>query len=161
MTSETFTDPLRWRHCFLIALLVSAAACSSRTPQLGASSGRLAPCPASPNCVSSDADDEAHRIPSLQLVGSAATAWPLVRAAVAEMPRTRLVTEAPGYLHAECRSAIFGFVDDLELYLRPDHRSLAVRSASRRGYSDLGVNRRRIETLCATLAARGIVSSCR
>ena len=63
----------------------------------------------------------------------------------------------PDYLHAECRSAVFGFVDDLELNLRPAEGIIAVRSASRLGYSDLGVNRKRIETLRTALIRQGIV----
>jgi uncharacterized protein (DUF1499 family) len=78
---------------------------------------------------------------------------------VAKLPRTRIVTDAEGYLHAECRSALLGFVDDLELHLRPADAQIAVRSASRLGYSDMGVNRRRVEALRAALAARGVIRS--
>jgi uncharacterized protein (DUF1499 family) len=67
------------------------------------------------------------------------------------------VNETPGYLHAECRSALFGFVDDLELHLRVSEGVIAVRSASRLGYSDLGVNRRRVEILRTSLINRGMV----
>ena len=63
------------------------------------------------------------------------------------------------YLHAECASAIFGFVDDLELHLRTTEGMIAVRSAARLGYSDLGVNRRRIENLRALLVSQGIVAN--
>jgi uncharacterized protein (DUF1499 family) len=76
---------------------------------------------------------------------------------VAALPRTRIVADTGSYLHAECRSALFGFVDDLELQLRPDRSLIAVRSASRVGYSDLGANRRRVEELRSELARRGIV----
>ncbi len=71
------------------------------------------------------------------------------------MPRTRIVTESPEYLHAECRSSVFGFVDDLELQLRPSDGIIAVRSASRLGHSDFGVNRKRIETLRNALIKKG------
>jgi len=67
------------------------------------------------------------------------------------------VKETSDYLHAECRSAWFGFVDDLELHLRPSEASIAVRSASRLGYSDLGVNRRRVEDLRASLIGRQVL----
>jgi uncharacterized protein (DUF1499 family) len=66
------------------------------------------------------------------------------------------VNETSGYLHAECRSALLGFVDDLELHLRPSEGVIAVRSASRLGYSDFGVNRRRVEVLRASLISRGM-----
>jgi uncharacterized protein (DUF1499 family) len=60
-------------------------------------------------------------------------------------------------LHAEVTSSFFGFVDDLELHLRPADRMIAVRSASRLGYSDFGVNRARIEHLRALLQEQKIV----
>ncbi len=74
-----------------------------------------------------------------------------------ELPRARIVEETEDYLHAECRSALFGFVDDLELQLRPSESIIAVRSASRLGYSDFGVNRRRVEALRESLAGRGVL----
>jgi uncharacterized protein (DUF1499 family) len=86
-------------------------------------------------------------------------AWPAARAAVLSLPRTQIVAESANYLHAECSSAVFGFVDDLELHLRPKSGLIAVRSASRLGYRDFGVNRKRIEKLRAVLAAHGIVKS--
>jgi uncharacterized protein (DUF1499 family) len=67
------------------------------------------------------------------------------------------IAETSDYLHAECATAIFGFVDDLELHLRVAEGVIAVRSASRLGYSDLGVNRRRIENLRALLGKQGIL----
>jgi uncharacterized protein (DUF1499 family) len=77
----------------------------------------------------------------------AGEAWPAVRGSVENLPRTRIVAVTSDYLHAECASAVFGFVDDLELHLRRAEGVIAVRSASRLGHSDLGVNRRRIENL--------------
>lgn len=81
----------------------------------------------------------------------------MARTLVAELPRTTIITQGPDYLHAECRSAVFGFVDDLELHLRPDKNTIAVRSAARLGYSDLGVNRKRIEDLRSKLTGRGAI----
>ena len=124
---------------------------------LGVRDGRLAPCPASPNCVSSDARDAEHAVEPLRLAQPAEKAWRNIREAVASLPRTAFVVETEDYLHAECRSALLGFVDDLELHLRPAEGIVAVRSASRLGYSDLGVNRKRVEELRAALRARGVL----
>ena len=88
----------------------------------------------------------------------AGDAWPAVRRSVENLSRTRIVAETSDYLHAEAASAIFGFVDDLELHLRTAEGVIAVRSASRLGYSDLGANRRRIENLRALLVRQGIVA---
>jgi uncharacterized protein (DUF1499 family) len=116
----------------------------------------LAPCPSTPNCVSSDAEDD-HRIEPLELAVSPEDAWQALRDAVEGMPRTKIVNVTDEYLHAEIRTAVFRFVDDLELQLRPGSGTIAVRSASRVGRSDLGVNRRRVERLRARLQDRGVV----
>lgn len=126
--------------------------------KLGINNSKLAACPTSPNCVSSDAVDADHYIEPFHLAGSPSEAWPLTQALVAALPRTKLVTLESNYLHAECRSALFGFVDDLELHLRPEERMIAVRSAARLGYTDFGVNRKRVEQLRAELLSRGVIS---
>ena len=113
----------------------------------------LSPCPDSPNCVSSDAHDQQHQIAPLTFSTPAAEAWQLLQEQLAKLPRTAVVTENPGYLHVECRSKLFGFVDDLEFQLRAAQGLIAVRSAARTGYYDFGVNRQRIEELRAALLA--------
>jgi uncharacterized protein (DUF1499 family) len=128
---------------------------------LGVVGGRLADCPFSPNCVCSDAADDARRVAPFRLAIPADEAWKAVREAVAALPRTHIVKRAGDYLHAECRSRLLGFVDDLELHLRAKggpHGSVAVRSAARLGYSDFGVNRARVEQLRADLIARGVIA---
>ncbi|HZP92153.1 MAG TPA: DUF1499 domain-containing protein [Burkholderiales bacterium] len=125
--------------------------------RLSGPGSRLEPCPDSPNCVCSDAPDKAHAIAPFRLAVPAAQAWEAACAAVASMPRTRIVTESAEYLHAECTSAVFRFIDDLELQLRAGEGIIAVRSASRLGYSDFGVNRHRVKQLHAVLAARGVI----
>ena len=129
----------------------------SRPAKLGIHGGRLAPCPASPNCVSSDADDAVHAIRPFKLEAPPAEAWRVLRSLIADLRRTKLVTATSDYVHAECSSAVFGFVDDLELHLRASNGIIAVRSAARRGYRDLGVNRKRLEKLRSLLATRGIL----
>lgn len=145
----------------IAAVLVGAAlafACAGRRPEgLGLVDGRLRSCPASPNCVFSGAEDEEHAIAPLVLAVAPEDAWPAVRAAVEALPRTRIVRADEGYLHAECTSRIFRFVDDLELQLRPEEGAVAVRSASRVGHGDMGVNRARVEKLRGALAASGVV----
>ena len=134
--------------------------CAATPPaNLGVHDGRLSPCPRWPNCVSSDATDPVHAIAPLALTVPAEEAWATTQSIVAGLARTCLIAAAPDYLHAESRSALLGFVDDLELHLRASDGLIAVRSASRLGYGDMGVNRRRVEHLRATLAQRGVVAS--
>ena len=120
---------------------------SGAAPTLGARDGRLAPLPRRPNAVSSQADDPGRRVAPLHYAGDADAAWHRLRSVVEAMPRSRVVREESGYLHAEFTSRIFRFVDDLELLLDEDARVIHVRSASRVGHSDLGANRRRVEAL--------------
>ena len=102
---------------------------------------RLGSCPASPNCVCSEnADDDAHSV--APITGAADQAMIIE---VAETAGGQLVSEAPGYVHFIFTSRIFRFVDDVEF--RIDKDLTHVRSASRVGYSDLGVNQKRVEQL--------------
>ncbi|UCD67667.1 MAG: DUF1499 domain-containing protein [Betaproteobacteria bacterium] len=128
-----------------------------RASSLGLTDSGLSACPSSPNCVCSDESGTAQTIEPLRLSIAAEDAWPLVQQTVRNLPRTRMVSNTSDYIHAECASSLFGFVDDLELNLRPDDRIIAVRSASRLGYYDFGANRRRVETLRTALRERNVV----
>jgi len=139
-------------------LVMPLFSCTGTRPSnLGVKDARLAPCPSSPNCVSTDDADAAHRIPAFQLAMPAPDAWRAVRSTVAELPRTKIIAATDDYLHAECSSAFFGFVDDLELHLRPAQNLVAARSAARLGKSDFGVNRKRVENFRALLAKQGVI----
>ena len=124
-----------------------------RPQNLGYDNGRLAPCKRTPNCVSSQADpaDEQHYIPPIALKKDAIAQ---VRKAVESMPRARVVQAEPGYLYAEFTSKLMGFVDDVEFLADPARGVVHVRSASRLGRRDFGVNRSRVEKLRALLEKR-------
>ena len=143
-----------------VILVMPLFCCAGTKPaNLGIKNSRLAPCPSTPNCVSSDDADRGHRIIPLELTLAipAGETWRAVRTAVAGLPRTKIITDTDDYLHAECSSAFFGFVDDLGLHLRPGGDLIAVRSAARLGHGDFGVNRRRVEKLRSSLRRQGIV----
>lgn len=144
----------RWGLVFIILFL---SACSGNEVTTGIVDGRLAPCPSSPNCVSSDASDERHRVEPYRLKAAPKSAWRGLQNVIAAEPRTRLVSVDERYMHVEFESALMRFIDDTEFLLLPDESIIAVRSASRIGYSDLGVNRERIERIRATLEALGLV----
>jgi len=122
----------------------------TRPTSLGISHGRLAPCPSSPNCVSSLADDDLHRIAPLPFSGAAAVAIGRIEGIVRSLPRVSVTASTENYLHAEFRSAVFLFVDDVEFLADEAAGVVQVRSASRVGSSDLGVNRKRVETIRAS-----------
>ena len=122
-------------------------ACMLSTTTATRAQPAIAPCPDKPNCVSSLATDKRHFTEPLTFTGEPADAWARLRAILQAQPRTRIVAEQDGYLHAECRSLVFRFVDDVEFVMQPELMAIQVRSASRTGYGDFGVNRRRIERL--------------
>lgn len=140
---------LRLVRAGLIAVAVFALlSMTSSTPtNLGLTGGKLAPCPNSPNCVSSTATDPRHAIAGFALDRAAGAAKEELRAAIAKLPRAKLISETDNYLHFEFRSFIFRFVDDVEFHLDAPTKTIHVRSASRVGHSDLGVNRRRVESI--------------
>lgn len=138
---------------FILLLPFLLATCSN----VGAQTSQLKPCPSSPNCVSTEAAQDKQHIFPFKIKGSAVVAWEELQRQVENLPRTKIVAVSDDYLHAECRSALFRFVDDLEFQLRPEQGIIAIRSAARTGYSDFGVNRKRVESLRATLISQGIV----
>ena len=132
-----------------IAGLALLSAISRRPANLGAVDGRLAPCPDSPNCVSTQAQDAGHRMEPISYTGSAQDVMTQIKAIVASRPRTKVVAENENYLHVEFTSALFRFVDDVEFLIDETDRKIHFRSASRAGYGDLGANRRRMDEIVA------------
>jgi uncharacterized protein (DUF1499 family) len=133
---------------FAIVLIVGALAMmslfSGKPSNLGVTNGRLGECPSSPNCVSTQAIDTDHRMEPIPFTGSSDEAMQRINDLIGDMPRTKIVTVEDDYLHVEFRSAFFRFVDDVEFLIDPEEQVFHFRSASRVGYSDLGVNRRRM-----------------
>jgi uncharacterized protein (DUF1499 family) len=119
-----------------------------RPTTLGVKDGKLAPCPNSPNCVVSQGREDAeHAIAPLQYDGDRTSAMARLVEVINAMPRTEIIQQTEDYLYAEFTSQWMGFVDDVEFYLPDTPGVIHVRSASRLGESDLGVNRQRVETI--------------
>lgn len=117
-----------------------------------ASTSHLEPCPFWPNCVSSDAEPDGwHYVPPFPIQGDPQEFWAEVTAAVRRLPGTTVVEETRRTLKARYRSKVFGFVDELDLCLRPSVGEVAVRSGARMAGWDRGVNRRRVEELRAMI----------
>lgn len=117
----------------------------TRPSNLGVKDGRLASCPSTPNCVSSQSTEPGSQIDALKFLGDKTIAQ--IKAAVLAQPGSEIITETEDYLYAEFTSGLMGFVDDVEFYVNRSDQTVQVRSASRLGESDLGVNRQRIESL--------------
>jgi uncharacterized protein (DUF1499 family) len=121
----------------------------TRPDNLGVNNGKLAACPKSPNCVSSQSptSDETHFIQPLKYTSTAEKALSDLKAVIESEDRTKIIEESSDYLYVEFKSALMGYVDDVEFYLDSSTNTIHVRSASRLGQSDLGVNRKRVETI--------------
>ena len=116
----------------------------------------LAPCPETPNCVHTGLRHPTGTEPLFLRGEPDVSPMPEIRRVVSELPRVTIVSATEDYLHAEVRSRLFRFVDDLELLVLDDHE-LVVRSASRIGRSDLGVNGDRVEWLREALQDAGLI----
>ncbi len=132
--------------------LLAAYSKANRPDSVGR--GNLVEGPAKPNWVSSVTRVNERSTEPLTFSGEAESAWAAAKDAVAELPKTKIITSDEGYLHAECSSALFGFVDDLELLLRPNQERIEIRSSSRVGHSDMGANAERVEKLRMMFKAR-------
>ena len=134
----------------IFLILTILMGCSGTKPDLGINNGSLLPCPKAPNCINSQAFDEKHYIPSIHYTGTQQEAQYRLLQILESEKRAKITTVQQNYIRAEFTSAFFRFVDDVEFYFpeeKPDEKVIHVRSASRIGYSDFGVNRNRIEKI--------------
>ncbi|MEM1370476.1 MAG: DUF1499 domain-containing protein [Cyanobacteria bacterium P01_H01_bin.15] len=119
-----------------------------RPTNLGSQNSQLLPCPGTPNCVCSQDSNQDFVIEPLSTVN-----LQQLRQIIEQMERTNIVEQTDGYLWVEFTSKLMGFVDDLEFLVDSASQVTHVRSASRLGKSDLGVNRQRVELIRQQLTA--------
>ena len=133
---------------------------SSPPTDLGVHDGKLKPPSATDNSVSSQAemypDNPQHRaaqIAPLPLRGDGPATLAKIKAVVEAMAGAKVVKSDADYLYAQYTTPLMKFVDDVEFWYDPAAQAIQVRSASRVGKGDLGVNRKRIEAVRAALVA--------
>ena len=114
----------------------------------------LAPCLSSPNCVSTQAQDEGHAIAPIRYRKSRAEAKEALKEVIRSLPRAKLVEEDESYLHYEFTSLLLRFVDDVEFLFDDEAKTVHFCSVSRTGYGDLGVNRARMEQVRVLIAEK-------
>lgn len=136
---------------FLLAVLglIGWGVYRNRQPRsIGIHEGQLSACPSTPNCVSSYSEDSTHSIKPFPIAKETGRSPvdTLVRI-IQSLPGSKIIQNNDRYIHAEFRSKIFSFVDDVEFLLDNEEQVIHVRSASRVGYGDLGVNRDRVELI--------------
>ena len=147
MNKPTMIVLLAIAACILVVGVRWVNSRSQPRHTLGVVNGRLANCPDYQNCVSTQASDSRHRLDPIPFTQSAELAQAHVKSIIESMPRSRVVKSESGYLHAEFSSLLLGFVDDVEVMIDASQGLIHFRSASRTGQSDLGVNRKRMESI--------------
>lgn len=108
---------------------------------------RMSECPDSPNCVSSLSKMDSHLIAPISFKGDPQKAMEKLEKVILSMKRAEIEIKEQGYIKAVFSSAVFRFKDDVECLLDKDKGVINIRSASRLGYSDFGVNRARVEEI--------------
>lgn len=131
-----------------IVLATILTGCGGNMPDtLGITNGKLSACPDKPNCVVSHNYDEQHLIDALSYNSELPAAYKKLLGSIAQMPGSKVITKNERYIHAEFTSRIMRYIDDVEFHFSEENKRIELRSASRVGHSDMGVNRERIETL--------------
>lgn len=122
--------------------------CGAGTANLRADNGgKLAPCDSGPHCVSSETSDKDRHVAPLTYSNSRTIALLRLEEIINGMEGAKIIKQAPNYIYATYTSAVFGFVDDVEFVLPADSHEIQLRSSSRIGYYDFGVNHARVEAI--------------
>jgi uncharacterized protein (DUF1499 family) len=127
---------------------------SRKLPDLGLENGKLLACPATPNCVCSEYPNSTGDVSPLKFTVAPDEAWERIKQVVLTMGGN-IVKQQQGYLRATFTSRLFRYIDDLELRLDAKQQLIHVRSASRVGHSDFGVNKKRIDRIRAQFNPAG------
>ncbi len=114
---------------------------------IGMVNGKLHPCPKSPNCVSTQAIDEKQKMEPINYSGDLEDAKAKIIGIINSLKRSKIVTNEENYVHIEFRTAAFRFVDDVEFLFDDIEKVIHFRSRARMGYSDMGVNRKRMKEI--------------
>lgn len=136
---------MTFKRCVLLGSVLWLSACGG-VASVRADDGSVPDCGGSPNCVSSTATDPDRQIEPLHYTGSREAAQQAMAKIIGRMRGGAVMENAPGYMRAEFTSQIFQFVDDVQFVFQSD-RTIQIRSASRSGYFDLGVNRKRVDDI--------------
>jgi len=131
-----------------LAVLVMIWGCSVKPTDTPINpNGNLKPCPGSPNCVSTQAQNSRHQMPPLPYLKTKDQSKERLIEILKSMQRSKVIKISDSYIHAQFKSRLFGFVDNVEFQFDDAARTVHFRSASRAGYYDFGINRRRMNEI--------------
>ena len=134
----------------VLTSLIFFTGCTGVIPKLGIENGQLIQCPTTPNCVNSQAKDKKHYIEPILMTGTPLEVKNHILKILNELKRAKIIVAEDHYIRVEFISKVFRFIDDLKFYFpntKSKEMTIHVRSASRVGHSDFGVNRKRIEQI--------------
>lgn len=131
-----------------LPLLTTLISCAIAPKAGELKDGPLLPCPNRPNCVNSDGNDHSRdkQIDPISFTGSSEKAWKQIQGIIKDLGGEIMEDTSP-YLWATFTSAVFHFVDDVELRMVPEEKLINIRSGARVGYWDLGVNKKRVQKI--------------
>jgi uncharacterized protein (DUF1499 family) len=129
-----------------VCIIIFFGCAGKRPTDIGLKDGKLTPCPKKPNCVVSQTQDKKHYTEPIAYSCTKGEAIEKIKAIIKAQKRIKIIEQKENYLRVEFTTALMRYVDDVEVYF-PDEKVIHVRSASRLGYHDMGLNRRRIEKI--------------
>jgi len=130
----------------LVVSIVMAVLSQQQPSNLGLQNGRLKACPDSPNCVCSESNSQSDAEHFIQAMTGNAQTWVQLQQVLLKQGGDIQITTGD-YMHVTFNSAVFHYVDDVEVRFDKINSRIYLRSASRVGRSDFGVNRKRIENI--------------
>jgi uncharacterized protein (DUF1499 family) len=130
----------------VIAAILTSTACAG-VENISMTEGKLAPCPDSPNCVSTQSEKKGHAMKPLPYLRTREASREKILSILKDMKRTEIVKLTESHIHVECRTVLLHFTDDVAFFLDDTTRVVHFRSASRVGYYDFGLNRRRMKRI--------------
>lgn len=131
----------------ILNLFIISGCLHVKPVNIGHKNGILSSCPSTPNCVSTQSKEVSQYIKPLSYKSSKEVAYQKLIEIINSFERTQIITKDDNYIHAIFISKIMRYVDDVEFYFDEKNNIIHFRSASRVGYSDLGVNRTRMEMI--------------
>ena len=131
----------------LMTIFMVSSVSGAGVEGLGATKDKLAPCPDSPNCVSTQSEGKSHAMEPLPYLQTREASKERILSILKDMKRMEIVTLTESTIHVEFRTALWKFVDDVDFLFDDRARVVHFRSASRVGYYDFGLNRRRMKEI--------------
>lgn len=135
-----------------IVLNIILAKMAKQPTNLGVQNGQLTPCPGSPNCVTTQSNHPSSKMEAIAYEGTLADNMTKLKNVIEQFSKTNIISEKENYLHVTFGTPIFNYIDDVEFYFDDANKLLHFRSASRIGYSDMGVNKKRMQKVTARFA---------